>query len=98
MVKSVSKQYVFPPTKGDLKEWRELCEYLDQQFRKCDSMPTINRHLLEKDPLMLGMRRWMRENDCELVWWDSGWGYRLRKHWKERLAKMEDLISTKQRV
>jgi hypothetical protein len=78
------------PNKADLKEWEELCTFLEGVKGKATHFVNWrqkipNEHLLSQEPLMRGMRKWMKENGYELVFYSSGWGWRLRKDWKEKL-------------
>ncbi|WP_346206802.1 hypothetical protein NSS89_01345 [Caldifermentibacillus hisashii] len=80
--------------KQDLQEWKELCEWLSTKKGKAAYTDGIdvNQHLLSQEEIFVQMRKWMNENNVLPVFWSSGWGWRLRKDWKERLAKAEELI------
>lgn len=82
---------IVKPTAGDIKEWIGLCEYLEKRPRKSSyySSQITNSHLLGDNAMFLGMRKWMKYNDCDCVFYSTGWGWRLRKNWRERLASIE---------
>lgn len=64
-----------------MKQWAELCEWMDKQPRKCSYAP-IHSHLLQRE--WRGFRRAYR-----LVFYSSGWGWRLHKGWREVLHSLE---------
>jgi hypothetical protein len=92
------------PNKKDIAEWEVLCQSLDKikgksSYRsycteKVDGKWVMidipNWHLLSQEPVMLGMRKWMKQNGYELVFYGSGWGWRLRKDWKEKIDRLRE--------
>lgn len=68
----------------DVNAWYATCEYLNNQPRKC-----AYRVSMQKNDESL--RKLMIELDTPLVFYSSGWGWRLRKGWKENLTKIERL-------
>lgn len=95
------------PNKKDLEDWEALCKglsnaprkasydgyYTNRNAGKYDLIHIPNWYLLSQDPLMPEMRKWMRDNGFELVFFGNGWGWRLRKDWKEKIDMLKELVS-----
>lgn len=69
------------PTAETVAQWREICEFLDKLPYKAAYDPP-HSHLL--GPKNLQFRK-----DNPMVWWCTGWGWRLRKQWRETLERLE---------
>lgn len=69
------------PTPEYIKQWRELCEYLDSCAGKSSYNPP-HSHLL--GPKNLEFRK-----ANPMVFYATGWGWRLRKVWRETLERLE---------
>ncbi|MFN3650057.1 MAG: hypothetical protein ACK47B_10805 [Armatimonadota bacterium] len=69
----------FDPLNLDL--WQELCEFLASRPRKCAYARFIPNHL---SPLVSADAKSARAQ-VGLIFWSTGWGWRLRKNWQERL-------------
>ena len=76
----------------ELATWRAFCEWLDQQKYKAahySAVPDKWRHLVYVGGNPTGQRardvRW----EVELIFYMPGWGWRLKKNWRERLAQLE---------
>jgi hypothetical protein len=85
----------------DLTVWRALCEHLDGKRYKAEypgprhygprtflsappeQWPAFAR-LIALDKEAVAARR-----DFALIWWSGGYGWRLRRGWRERLAELE---------
>ncbi|TQE88650.1 hypothetical protein [Ureibacillus terrenus] len=78
----------YKPNRQDISEWIRFCEWLENQPRKAAyDVPNEYSHLVSQEKIFVNMRKWMQENDCDCIFWSSGWGWRLRKGWRERLNK-----------
>ncbi|MBB5324896.1 hypothetical protein HNQ34_001994 [Anoxybacillus tepidamans] len=83
------------PTVDDLKEWEELCTFISGLKKKSTYISKYyksnvpNTHLLSQEKIYREMRKWMKDNGYELVFWGCGWGWRLRKDWKEKLERLK---------
>jgi hypothetical protein len=87
------------PNIKDLEEWEGLCIWLNGVRKKATHWASGKipyQHLLSQDPLMPEMRKWLKENSFELVFYSTGWGWRLRKDWKEKIEKLYELIQTEE--
>lgn len=87
---------MYRPNESDVREWIVLCEWLEKQPKQSSYYSNIpkkyNSHLLVTDiQIFLGMRKWMKENECDCVFYSSGWGWRLRKNWRIRLERIANL-------
>lgn len=73
---------------ADVNEWIGLCEWLETQQRKCSyRVPREYSHLISHDPIFTSMRKYLKENECDCIFYSSGWGWRLRKNWRNRIEK-----------
>lgn len=83
------------PNQQDIENWQELCESLEKVKRKAThwakSGEVKQEWLLGQEFNMPKTRKWMKENNVELVFYSSGWGWRLRKDWKEKLEKLKEI-------
>lgn len=81
------------PNAQDLAEWYELCEHLDAHKYKCSNVAGLkNNHLIySKYPAVRDMYAWMRYNDVSPIFYSEGWGWRLRKDWRERLESIKEM-------
>ncbi len=76
------------PLMPDLGAWREVCEFLDARYRKCAYATELPEHLrwLLWHP---GSKRAQAEREsAHLVFYSPGWGWRLRRGWRERLDEL----------
>lgn len=67
-------------TQEQLTEWRELCEWLELQKRKCSYSP-IHNHLVQKK-----WRAFRQAN--RLVFYSTGWGWRVHIGWRDTIEKL----------
>lgn len=81
------------PNKQDLADWYELCEDLAKRPRKAAYSSNVkNNYLfLSEDKAVKAMYTWMRQNDVSPIFYNEGWGWRLRKDWRERLESIENM-------
>ena len=68
----------------NLGDWQELCEYLNQQPGKSAPKADIPGHLL----YLLSHRKKRQRSNLDLVFYASGWGWRLRRDWTKRLKNI----------
>lgn len=62
--------------------FKDLCLYLDKQERKCSySFPDDLKVVMENIELR------NKAKDMNLIFYSSGWGWRLRKNWEDSLEK-----------
>jgi hypothetical protein len=103
---------IMRPNKKDLADWEALCHILSTAPRKAsynsyfskwdDSGKYVgmvqipNWYLLGQDAIIRKMRKWMKENNFELVFFSTGWGWRLRKDWKEKIEKLYEMIQSEE--
>jgi hypothetical protein len=79
-------------TAEDLALWRALCEWLDAQKYKAayqSEMPERFRLLVYRGGNKTGQRAREAREHVQLIFYGEGWGWRLRKCWRERLAELE---------
>lgn len=79
-------------TADELREWREFCEWLDGVKYKAayySEVPERWRHLVYRGGNNKGARARASREATQLVFYREGWGFRLRKGWRERLAALE---------
>ncbi|HWT00225.1 MAG TPA: hypothetical protein VN256_08255 [Pyrinomonadaceae bacterium] len=79
-------------TAARLKEWRAFCEWLGQRPRKCahrSDVPSRWKPLVYVGGNPTGERAREERHEVDLIFYYSGWGWRLRKRWRERLAELE---------
>jgi hypothetical protein len=79
-------------TADELNEWRALCEWLDTQKYKAayqSEVPERWRHLVYRGGNKSGERARETRQEAQLIFYWGGWGWRLRKNWRERLAELE---------
>lgn len=81
------------PNKKDLADWYELCEDLEKQPRKAAYSSRVKNSYLfhSEDKAVKEMYNWMRQNDVSPIFYNEGWGWRLRKDWRERLESIENM-------
>lgn len=77
---------------SDLVLWRRLCEWLDGRRRKCayaSQMPEEFRRLVYIGGNRTGAAAHAARVELQLIFYSAGWGWRLRKNWRGRLAELE---------
>lgn len=84
-------------TPDELRTLRLFCEWLDARPRKSAYSSELSGFLsLPPCPeeaqywTFKQMRKQRKEASC--FFWHTGWGWRLRKNWKERLEQLEKAI------
>ena len=70
-------------TASQQSDWRELCEFLDDQPGKSASKTSIPDHLI----YLLSDRHRRERKKLDIVYYAAGWGWRLRRGWTTRLDK-----------
>jgi len=77
----------------DLELWREFCEWLDARYRKCavESHIPAKFHFTYCGDNVRGIQNHRERIATGLIFYRAGWGWRLRKGWKERLAELESV-------
>jgi hypothetical protein len=84
-------------TKNAIADLRRFCEWLDTVPRKSVYPSHVGLitaiHKVEpcpEDTLYWLSDGWkLQRKYADAIFYASGWGWRLRKHWKERLAQLE---------
>lgn len=74
----------------DLAVWQELCEWLDQQHGKCayqHRVPGHLYHLIYRGGNSAGKAAAEARFRVNLVFYQCGHGWRLRKGWKTNLER-----------
>lgn len=71
-----TREYI--PTPTELAQWRWWCEHLDSKRGK--SSYGWGGPITKRDK---------RRRPDGLIFYSTGWGWRLRKGWRERLAELE---------
>jgi hypothetical protein len=93
-------------TPKEINDLRQFCEWLDTVPRKAVYPSAIALtaviHKLAPcptDSLYWLTNAWKVERKyADAIFYASGWGWRLRKHWRERLAQLEaDLLAERER-
>lgn len=83
----------YKPNLKDLEEWEGLCIWLDNQYRKASySLPLEYKHLISQDKIFVEMRNWLKDNQYQLIFYSSGWGWRLRKDWKDKINRLREQL------
>ena len=73
---------------NDLPRWRELCEWLNRRPSKCAYRAYVPRHL---QPLLgPDVTTRIRRLELALVFYATGWGWRLRQDWQKRMVQFEE--------
>ena len=83
-------------TKERLAVWRAFCEWLDRQKYKAahySEVPEEWRPLVYVGGNPTGQRARDERWEVELIFHQSGWGWRLRKNWRARLAELENNLA-----
>jgi hypothetical protein len=80
-------------TSEQLKMWRAFCEWLDERKYKCAYVSNIPRPEWRRLVYIGGNPAARRaaelRREARLVFYYRGWGWRLRKNWRERLIELE---------
>jgi hypothetical protein len=79
-------------TAEELEEWRAFCEWLNTRPRKCayyHEVPTIWSHLVCAGAGSEGAKARAARAEAGLIFYGVGWGYRLTRGWRSRLAELE---------
>jgi len=87
-------------TRARLDQWRKFCEWLDQRRRKCahwSDVPTQWKPFVYVGGNLTGERAREERHEVDLIFYYSGWGWRLRKNWRERLSELEGYLGGKER-
>lgn len=67
-----------------IAHWRELCHYLSLQPGNSATKTKIPAHL----SYLLSHRNKRQRMILDVVFYASGWGWRLRKDWVKRLSSV----------
>jgi hypothetical protein len=93
-------------TQDSINDLRRFCEWLDAVPRKCvyPSAIGLTSVIHKLPPCPEDTTYWLTETwkeerkRADAIFYASGWGWRLRKHWRERLAQLEaDLLAERER-
>jgi hypothetical protein len=79
-------------TRKHLKVWRAFCEWLNEQKWKsayASEVPSQWRHLVYIGGNPTGRAAHDLRVKAKLIFYNPGWGWRLRKNWRERLEELE---------
>jgi hypothetical protein len=79
-------------TSDELKKWRGLCEWLDQQKYKAahySAIPQEWRPLTYVGGNPTGQRARDVRYEVGVIFYQPGWGWRLRIDWRDRLEALE---------
>jgi hypothetical protein len=93
-------------TQNSIADLRRFCEWLDTIPRKSvyPSAIGLTSVIYKLAPCPNDCLYWLTETwklerkRADAIFYASGWGWRLRKHWRERLAQLEaDLLAERER-
>lgn len=82
---------------GAIADLKRFCEWLNAVPRKCVYLSAIRlTSVIHKLPPCPEETFYWLSNDwkverkrADVIFYASGWGWRLRKHWRERLTQLE---------
>lgn len=91
-----------PLTQNAIADLKRFCEWLDRVPRKSvyPSHIGLTFVIYRVDPCPEETLYWLTDawkeqrKYADAIFYASGWGWRLRKHWKERLAQLESKLSS----
>jgi hypothetical protein len=86
-----------PLTQKEIEDLRRFCEWLNTVPRKAvyPSTLTLTAVIHKLDPCPEDTLYWLTDTwkggrkEVDVIFYASGWGWRLRKHWRERLTQLE---------
>lgn len=87
-------------TPEQLKEWRAFCGWLNEQKYKCaysSAVPAEWSHLVYRGGNRKGQQARDARRNAKLIFYWEGWGWRLKKNWRERISELERFVNDTKR-
>jgi hypothetical protein len=82
-------------TADEFSEWHAFCTWLNAQKYKAayqSEVPERWRLLVYRGGNTSGTRAREARAEARLIFYREGWGWRLGKNWRERLAELESSL------